>query len=175
MARRKITPDTEDNAVDPAELPELTKKQMAFVEGILEGKNGSEAYRSAFDCSRMSRGSIGAAASKLRHHPKIQMFIEAIRTGSIVNAECTLVSHLRELERLKTLCIKAGNMGAAVQAEQLRGKAVGIYVEKYENVTQSDPLKHLEEIAKSSPEYAAQLAKEAGINWKPSPKKQTVH
>lgn len=165
MARRKITDTQED-------LPDLTENQMKFCEGVLAGKTQSDAYRAAYDCQNMAPESIWVAASRLRHDAKVALWLDAARSDRLESHECTFDGHLKELERLKSIAIRSGNVGAAVQAEQLRGKAAGLYVDKHEDVTQYDPVRTLEDIARQSPELAHSLAKQHNIDWKP---KETVH
>jgi len=76
----------------------------------------------------------------------------------------TMESHIAELERLREIALNTGNVGAGVQAEQLRGKAQGHYKENID-ITVNDPMATLREIAQLSPELAAQLAKDQGIEW----------
>lgn len=159
MARRKLT-KTE-------ELPQLTDKQMKFCEGILSGLSQSAAYRQAYDCQNMSDNAIWCEASRLRHDSKVALWLDAARSDTLKTHECTFDGHLSELERLKGIAIRTGNIGAAVQAEQLRGKAAGHYVEQFADVT-PDPLQTLNEIAKLFGEETARKAAEAeGIHWQP--------
>lgn len=157
MARRKISTQTKD-------LPDLTDKQMRFCEGILAGKTQRVAYRAAYDCTTMGDSAVDCEASRLRHHPKIALWLDAARMDTLETHECTFDGHMEELNRLKGIAIRTGNVGAAVQAEQLRGKAAGHYVEQFADVTQ-DPLKTLEEIAKLNPDLAEKLAEANQIPW----------
>ena len=56
-------------------------------------------------------------------------------------------------------------------AEQVRGKAVGLYTERTE-VTVNDPTDALKAIAEISPELARAIAKDHNISW---PDKDTEH
>lgn len=160
MARRKIT---EGDGLDASQLPELTAQQMGFVRGILDGKSASDAYRQAYDCSEMQNNSIWVAASRLRSDANVALWLAASRKACLGTANVTLDGHLQELERLKEIALDTGNVGAAVQAEQLRGKAAGHYVERFEDITKADPLTTLEQIRQHSPELARALAAEHGI------------
>lgn len=145
MARRKIT---EGIAIAGAELPDLTAQQQKFVEGILSGKTASDAYRAAYDCSNMLANSIWCNASKLRSDEKVAQWIAQARIAGLGSATVTYEGHLRELERLKELALNAGNLGAAVQAEQIRGKVAGHHVEQVRDVTERhDPVQTVREIA----------------------------
>lgn len=163
MARRKIT-DAID-AADIAELPELTANQQEFVRLLCEGHTASDAYRGAYDCSNMSKPAIWVEASRLRNHPHVALWLSAARKAHLGTATVTIADHMRELERLKEIAVDTGNVGAAVQAEQLRGKAAGHYVEQVRDVTSYDPVQTLREIAQEDPEYAATLAAKHGIEW----------
>jgi hypothetical protein len=166
MARRKITePDDQSpDAVDAAELPDLTDQQMAFVQGILAGKSGADAYRAAYQCDRMSQRTIHAEASRLRNNRHVAAWLAAGRKAHLGKAGITLDEHIKRLDELIQIALDSGNVGAAVQAEQLIGKALGHYVERYADVT-ADPVKTLAEIAETSPELAAALARQHGIDW----------
>lgn len=161
--RRKIT------AIEGgADLPDLTDNQRKFVEGILAGKTASDAYRGAYDCSNSRDASIWAAASAMRANTNVAIWLAAARKAGLGHTVVTLSGHIAELERLREIAIESGNVGAAVQAEQLRGKAQGHYVERLE-VSAADPLETLRQIASVSPALAAQLAAAQGIEWSQEP------
>ena len=162
MARRKITPEAL-----PEELPELTQQQMRFVEGLLAGKTASDAYRGAYDCSNMLPSSVWCAASKLCADTKVKQWLSAARQAYLGSATVTLEGHLRELERLKEIALTTGNVGAAVQAEQLRGKAAGHYVEQYADLTVSDPEVILRRMHELDPLLAVRMAERFNIPWQP--------
>jgi len=167
MARRKITaPDNNAVIDDQDDLPELTQQQYAFVAAVLSGKSGADAYRTAYDCTSMSPNAVWVEASRARSHPKISLWLAQARKAGLGAAVVTLQGHIQELERLREVALETGNVGAAVQAEQLRGKASGHYVERYADVTETDPMRALEEIDKLNPTLASELAKQHGIQWK---------
>lgn len=162
MAQRKIT-----EAPEPSpELPEITAQQTKFVEGLLKGMTASDAYRAAYDTEHMQASSIWVEASRLKSNPNVSLWLAEARKNGMGTSKLTLDSHLQELERLKAIAIETGNVGAAVQAEQLRGKAAGHYVEKHQDVSQiTDPVQTLRELNKISPELAIAMAKEHDIPW----------
>ena len=161
MARRKIAGIDVKN--DFSDLPEITGQQLAFVKGILEGKTASDAYRGGYDTSKMKPETIWAAASRLRSDSKVSAWLDASRVAELGHSTVTLEQHIKRLDALKSIAVKTGNVGAAVQAEQLIGKAMGHYVERFEDVTRSDPSEVLRELAKLSPEVARALAAQHGI------------
>jgi hypothetical protein len=158
--RRKIS-DVRELA---DELPDLTEQQMRFVEGILGGQKITESYKAAYDCSAMQQTTVWANASRLRHHSKITAWISAARIAGLGTATLSLDGHLSELARLREVAERTGNIGAAVQAEQLRGKAMGLYTEHLD-VKVTDIADELREIAKISPELAKAYADEKGVTW----------
>lgn len=163
MARRRITDKPEMANAD--ELPELTSQQMEFVRHLLDGKTATDAYRAAYSTENMLANTIWSAASKLRSDYKVSAWLGAARMANLGTAKMSLEGHLTELERLKEIAVNTGNVGAAVQAEQLRGKASGYYVEQIRDVTETDPLKTLEELSRLSPELARKLAEQEGVAW----------
>lgn len=167
MPRRKMT-----DGLDPdvaAELPELTAQQMAFVEGILAGKTATDAYRAAYSCENSGKNTVWVEASRLKSHPDVSLWIDAARAAGFGRIACTYDDHMRELERLRGLAERSGNIGAAVQAEQLRGKVAGHYVEKHEDVTKPRDRKAMLDRAAElgGTDHALMLAKRFGIEWQP--------
>lgn len=161
MAARKIT-----DMIDASELPDLTGQQQEFVRHILSGKTASDAYRAAYDCSNSSQNTVWCEASKLRNDPSVAQWIAAGRKAHLGTAVLTRDMHLQELERIKELAIESGNLGAAADCEKTRGKVAGHHIDRIEDITQrSDPLAILKEIAVHSPAYAAELARQQGIEW----------
>lgn len=163
MARRQITEP--DEALNDGSLPELTAKQQDFVFGLLRGMHTVDAYRAAYDTANMGTNTIQVAACQLKSHYKIAIWLSAARKAGLGHAKVTIESHLSELERLKELAVGSGNLGAAVQAEQLRGKAAGHYVEQIRDLSEHDPLQTLHQLAVFAPELAKKLAEENGIAW----------
>ena len=116
----------------------LTAKQEAFCIAYLETGNASEAYRRAYDTSKMSHETIAKRACELLKNGKIAGRISELRAPAVKNAQITLEQHLRDLERLRDLAESSEKYGPAIQAEMARGKASGLYVDKVEmNLTGS--------------------------------------
>lgn len=161
MAQRKITAP-----VEAAELPDLTAQQHEFVRHLLAGKTGADAYRAAYDVEGTSPASVIAQASRLRANVNVSAWLAAGREAHLGTAVLTRESHMAELERLKEIALKTGNVGAAVQAEQLRGKVAGHQVDTVRDITPLDVTQTLKDIATASPDLAAALAAQHGIEWK---------
>lgn len=110
----------------------LTPKQEAFCLGYMEKGNASEAYRRAYNATRMAPSSVNRKAKELLDNGKITARLHELRAPVAEKAQITLGSHLTELERLKCIAEFSGNINAALKAEELRGKAVGLYTSKLE-------------------------------------------
>lgn len=155
MSRRKLTDALEDGE----ELPDLTDQQMHFVECLLAGKSASDAYRAAYNTQNCTNRTIWAAASRLRADCNVATWLSAARKAGLGRAAVTLEGHVAELERLREIALETGNVGAAVQAEQLRGKASGHYTENL-RLEVTDPVNILDQIRKENPALADMLANE---------------
>ena len=149
-------------------LPDLTEQQRNFVHGILAGKSASDAYRAAYDCSNSQPNTIWVEASRLRSSPNVSLWLAEARKAEMGQAKLTLEQHIKRLDSLKEICIANGNLGAAVQAEQLIGKALGLYQDRLEVTTnQTDTEAELRKLLPA--DIAEQLINEAlGTNTKPN-------
>jgi len=160
VSRRKIT----EPVTAPAELPELTEKEQKFANAILGGASPKEAFIAAgYTCTAGER-SLVQMAGHVMNRPKMQQWISLARQAALDRSVMSLQEHLAQLVRLREMGVSQGNLGAAVQAEQLRGKAVGLYQDKVE-MTVNDPTEALRSIAQISPELARKIARDHGISW----------
>lgn len=110
----------------------LTPKQEAFALAYIQTGNASEAYRLAYDTSKMTEKSVNENASKLLKHAKVAPRIAELRAPVVEKAGLTLEKHLDDLLRLRNMAMKDAKWTAAIQAEIARGKAAGLYVERTE-------------------------------------------
>lgn len=159
MARQKRT-----EGIDTSELPDLTPKQLAYVMARMEGKSQSDAYRQAYDAEKMAPNSIWTNASKLESSAKVALWLQVAREQGRLRAECTLEGHLAELDRLKRIAIETGNVGAAVQAEKIRGEVAGHKTERIQvqdDRTIADMLQQIEQAL--GPTVAASIGRQLGV------------
>ena len=112
------------------QLPPLTPKQMAFVNGLLEAKNASDAYRAAYDSSNMSDRTVWSEASRLRANPKVAAWLRYYQRIGMDEARITIGKHLAELARGREVAYALGQASAGIQAEHYRGKAAGLYEDR---------------------------------------------
>lgn len=148
---------------DIKDLPELTPKQMKFVEGVLSGLTASDAYRGAYGCENTPPEQIWVRASETRSNSKVQLWLQAARQHNLSKHAVTLESHLSELDRLKAEAEKTGAIGAAVKAVELQGRVSGLYVERHRNEDARSDGELLAEIRALSPDAADALERDLGL------------
>lgn len=122
----------------------LTPKQEKFALAVASGKTQSDAYREAFNVRPTTKDtSINVNASKLMADANISQRVEELRKPIADKAMITLESHIERLKELAELAIEQGQIAAAIKAEELCGKASGVYVEKRQ-ITGADggPVQH---------------------------------
>lgn len=128
----------------------LTPKQEAFCIAMASGMNPSDAYRSAYDTSKMKPASVNKEAKKLlTENPHITPRIEALRKPVIVAAQYGLAEAMAEAADAMEVAREKGNGGAMVAAVTLRAKLSGLLIDKKEIRTGEldglphDELKHI--------------------------------
>lgn len=122
----------------------LTPKQEAFAVAVASGMNQSDAYRASFNVRPNTKPEgVNQRASRLMACGNIKARVEELRKPIAQKAMITLESHIERLKQLAELAIAEGQIAAAIKAEELCGKATGIYVEKRQ-LTGSDggPVQH---------------------------------
>ena len=119
------------------ELPAISDQEYRFVLAILQYGVLVKAFREIFPerAAKMTPASVYAGASELAAKPSIQAWVQAGRMAHLQNADYTLERHVKELDELAQAARRAGNYGAAAQCRIHIGKASGLYVDKYEDVT----------------------------------------
>lgn len=109
----------------------ITPKQAAFSAFVAEGDSLTEAYRKAYDASKMTTQVVHNAASRLGKNKKIMGHVEALRKrdATAVAAHAKL-SKDWILQRLQDEAQNAKNPAATrVRALELLGKTSGLFDE----------------------------------------------
>lgn len=145
-------------------LPPLPNNQQDFVELIANGVSPIEAYRAVQtqyspNCKH-NTGNVSYSATRMLKHPGVQTWLRAMREAGCENGIITIQNHISELERLKNLCIENKNFGAAVRAEELRGKTAGLYVDRIDITQRTDSTDLLERVGKMFGEDFKKVASE---------------
>jgi len=79
----------------------LTERQERFAAAyVANGGNASEAYRAAYDSTRMSNSTIAVEASRLRNHPKVAQRIDELRTRVLAERGVDLGAWVRRVTDL---------------------------------------------------------------------------
>lgn len=108
----------------------LTDKMEAFALARASGIPQADAYRQCYNSKTTNENSVHRKAYDVEHHPLVQARIAELRKPIVEKVQLTLEKHLQELARLKALAEGKENIPAAIKAEELRGKASGLYVDK---------------------------------------------
>ena len=128
----------------------LTAKQEAFCIAYLETGNATEAYRRAYDVSKMAPSTINRAAKDVIDNSKITARLAELRAPVIKKAQITVEDLLRELEEARVVAMtcetpqssaaiaatmgKAKLLGFDKQIVELSGKSGGAIITRVERV-----------------------------------------
>jgi len=147
---------------------QLTGKQEKFSLAYIETGNASEAYRQAYNADKMRQETVNRTAKDLLDNPKITARLAEIRAPAIEAAQITLEGHLKTLAELRDKAEGLGQMAAAINAEGLRGKAAGFYVQRSEitgkdggPVELSTPKTDLSKLSDEEFEHLVELSEKA--------------
>ena len=106
----------------------LTPKQEVFVQGIIKGLSQADAYREAYNCSKMSDNSIYVNASKLMSDTKIAQRLNELRERLVTP---NIMSAQKRLEWLTGLIEdKDVAIGDKLKAADIMNKMQGEYIQK---------------------------------------------
>lgn len=103
---------------------------MAYV----ETGNASEAYRRAFDASKMKAASIAVNASKLLADAKVALRVKELQAKAVKRHEITVDDLIRELEEARKVASNQEKPQAAAMVAATMGKAklLGMLTDKTE-------------------------------------------
>jgi len=120
----------EDNQADS--LPDLTEKQLNFVLGLQKGLSKSDAYRQAYDCTKMKPESIWCNASKLASSAKVAQWLAYLKATQISEAIYTKEAHILDMAEAARACKENKSWSAYVKATECLVRCAGHYVDKTE-------------------------------------------
>ena len=108
----------------------LTAKQELFVQNIIQGMSQADAYRSAYDTSKMSDNAVYVNASKLMDNTKVALRLKELRDEL---AKPSIMSAQERLEWLsEVIQSKDESTGDKLKAIDIMNKMQGEYVTKVE-------------------------------------------
>ena len=151
--------------MDNQDLPDLTEKQLNFVLGIQKGLSKSDAYRKAYDCSKMKPDSIWCNASKMASSAKVAQWLAYLKATQITEALYTKEAHILDMAEAARACKENKAWAAYVKATESLGRCAGHYVDKSEithiKSADKDMLDKLESML--GPEARREAAQRLGI------------
>ena len=112
----------------PSRGGKLTPKQEAFVRAYIETSNASEAYRRAYDSSKMKPESVNESASRLLADVKITARLAELREPIMQRHNVTVDILVFELEEARQAALSAETpqSSAAVAATMGKAKLCGL-------------------------------------------------
>ena len=109
-------------------MSKLTEQQKLFCQEYITDLNATQAAIRA----NYSEDSASQQGSRLLTIDKVQEYVAKLQKPIRERAEITLESHLKRLKHLSNMAETAEQYSAAIKAEESRGKASGLYVDKKE-------------------------------------------
>ena len=130
----------------------LTAKMQLFASLLAKDMTPKEAYRKAYDCSRMSEASIGACANELMRDPRISMLMESLwqDTRTAVIADAVSARRMVMADLYKHAKDDKANLGNRLKALELIGRAVGMFTDKVESKVEEVSVDQLKRELESS-------------------------
>lgn len=117
----------------------LTGQQMAFAQGVIEGKSLRQAYRDAYPNAQAQAGSISASAARLMKDERIRRLVqEAWEETQEVLADDLAATKRYVMRQLVTLSKDASQEGSRLKALELLGRSAGMWREQQQ--AQDKPL-----------------------------------
>ncbi len=110
----------------------LTQMQKDFAEKYVEDGGSMANYQIAIAVGYSEDGARQRAYELLNPDicPHVVRYIEKLKAEMAEKYKCDFNTHQKELWQLKEMAKKKNNVQSAIRAEELRGKAAGLYVER---------------------------------------------
>ena len=114
----------------------MTERQQRFVLEYVKDANATQAAKRAGFSAKTAR----QAGTRMLSLVAVCDAVKAARGPVLLASQVTLESHLAELARLRDRALALEQTGPAVRAEECRGKAAGLYVERQMVETRELPM-----------------------------------
>jgi hypothetical protein len=116
----------------------LTVSQIAFAQGIIQGKTYRQAYKDAYPNAQGSDSSITTSAYKLSRDPRVKALVQDALDETVEHlAEDVAGTKRYVLKQLITHSKQAKQEGTKLKALELLGKSVGLFIDKAEVKTET--------------------------------------
>ena len=110
----------------------LTEMQMRFCENLIYNEGRKTGHQACIDAG-YSKDNARPMASRLqnpRYFPLVVKYLGELREERLRKFEVTYERHITELAKIRDAALKRGSFSAAANAENMRGKAAGLYIEQ---------------------------------------------
>lgn len=107
-------------------ITKLTDKQEKYCKAFVEIGNKSEAYRMAYDCSKMKPTSINRKAVEVHENVNVSARIKKLQEEQQKRHNVTVESLLIELEEARQMAIETKKAGAMSQATMGKARICGL-------------------------------------------------
>ena len=120
------------------DLPKLTEKQQKFVlRYAINGNNGAEAYRFAYDCGGSSEATISSEVNKLLKNPKITPWLNQVKANVQEVFQDEIKYSAKDcFDELSDVQARAREDKACytqeLKAIELKGRLAGHFVDKHQ-------------------------------------------
>ena len=105
----------------------LTPKQQAYAYAYVETGVEAEAYRQAYNASGMSANAVRVEACRLLKNPNVALMVQRLREKAAERVGLNVADVLVALMEDRALARKLGNPSAAIRADELLGKHIGMW------------------------------------------------
>lgn len=104
----------------------LNNREERYAQGIAKGLTQVDAAKAA----GYSAQSAGVQATRIMKRSKVKARIAQLMGTSGIDVQDARVDHLGQLAALRSMAVQKGQISAAIRAEELRGRVLGLYVEQ---------------------------------------------
>lgn len=111
-------------------LMDLTVKQENFCQGVAKGLTYSDAYRQAYNASKMKMETINRKAVELMSNGKVAARVEELKRRALQRYDLTVDDIVEELEDARKIARELGQSSAMVSASMGKAKLFGMIVDK---------------------------------------------
>lgn len=111
-------------------LMDLTVKQENFCQGVAKGLTYSDAYRQAYNASKMKMETINRKAVELMSNGKVSARVEELKRRALQRYDLTVDDIVEELEDARKIARELGQSSAMVSASMGKAKLFGMIVDK---------------------------------------------
>lgn len=113
------------------EMKKLNQQKERFAQLVASGMSQAAAYREAHpNSTKWKDSTVWSRSSELAKEGEVLGRIAELQAEGAKKAAYTLAEHLSRLDKLSRGAESDGKYAEAVKAEELRGKAAGLYTER---------------------------------------------